>query len=99
MEREVITRMNEGELRAMIYNCVLKALDNHKKALKNNPHLNNRSHLTIQQTRERLQCSKSTVHKLIREGKLKFAKIGRKTLIEEASIDLFLKEQTPDISK
>jgi len=48
--------------------------------------------LTVKQVADRLQVSTKTVYKWMTEGKLKYVRVGTRTVrIEEADLDKFLK--------
>lgn len=53
---------------------------------------------SITETAEALGCSRGLVYKLIEQGQLKVAKIGRLRRITAAEIERFLKESTDEDS-
>ncbi len=89
--------MDESELKAMIYDCIFNALEDYQGVLSEKLYdSDENTHCTISQAQKKLQCSKGHVHKLMREGNLSYAKSGRKTLIEKASIERYLNDNTPN---
>lgn len=48
---------------------------------------------TIQNTCSRLSIGETTFHKLVKEGRLRVFKVGKKTLVPEAEIERFVAEQ------
>ena len=51
-----------------------------------------RRKFTIAETADELRCSRSTIFKLLREGKLARTKIGTRTLITGEAIDRLVSE-------
>lgn len=49
--------------------------------------------LSVEQAAERLNVSRPLMYKLFKTGQLRFFKIGRRTLISEPDLDLFMKEK------
>lgn len=46
--------------------------------------------LTVIEAMQRLRCSRSTFYKLIKQGKFKIKKMGKKTLIDSDEIEKYI---------
>jgi len=46
--------------------------------------------LTVKEAMERLRCSRGTFYKLVREGKFKIKKMGKKTLVDSDEIEKYI---------
>jgi excisionase family DNA binding protein len=50
--------------------------------------------LSIEETSEVLRVSKESVKRLLRAGKIKRVKVGNRTLIKEADLELYIESVT-----
>ena len=53
---------------------------------------------TIPQTCDRLQCGRSTIYALIKDGQLRPIKLGKLTRIPDSEIDRYIRSLKTDVS-
>ena len=84
MKQTILIHCDPKELATIVKDAVRQAIDNLPLAESELP---SDERLTRKQLKETYKISYTTIHSLMRSGKLRFQKVGRKTLFKKIDIE------------